>query len=156
MQIAIVAGVLLVAVVAIDVAFHASISLEVDTSLGEDEEAWETIATLPTQWTSIAPHGIVIETNRSQEVPMRIVIDNERPLAFEETYELRAEGRRLAQGTLQAPSLGTAEETLQVPASDLLGERPQQDRSPRVGVGLELIVGDDSAFAWVEIVEVSR
>lgn len=162
LHVAIAAGVLLVAVVAVDVAFNTSIRLDVQTGMenqtGVDAEGWETIASLPGQQYSFAPHGVVVETNRSEDVSFRLVIDNDRPIGFEESYEVRTGGQRVARGTLAAERMSTVEERFTIPASQLLGEQPSggPEDPRRSGVGLELVVGEDGVHAWVELMEVAR
>lgn len=152
LQVAIAAGIMLVGVVGADVALNRTVRLDVET-----EDGWRTLATLPPDRASYAPHGPVVEVNRSDEVRFRVAVDNQRLDGFEQSYEVRKDGQRVAQGTLAADALGEGHETFTVSGDTLLGQRgsgPQRP-GPVVGSGLELVVDGETTHAWFEVEEVA-
>lgn len=152
LQVAALAGVLLVVVVGADAVLNRTVSLQVETDTG-----WQTMAQLPPTHDDQGRDGTLVETNRSEDVDFRVVVDNRRLDTFHGEYEIREAGQRLAEGTLQADRLGVDHSTFAVAGETLLDREGPDDRGPRpvTGVSLEMLVQGETAHAWLEVREVA-
>ncbi|PSG96782.1 hypothetical protein BRD56_08340 [Thermoplasmatales archaeon SW_10_69_26] len=153
LQVAILAGALLVVVVGADVALNRTISLQV-----EQADDWQTIGQIPRERSDVRHHDTLIEVNRSDEVDVRIVVDNQHLATFEASYDIRHHTERIASGPLAADRLGVSEERFTVTGDTLLPDSPEEgwDRSRPVRVDLRLTVDGNSADAWLDVEEVPR
>jgi glutaredoxin-related protein len=153
LQVAILAGALLVVIVGADVALNRTISLQV-----EQADDWQTIGQIPRERSDVRHHGTLVEVNRSDEVDFRIVVDNQHLATFEASYEMRHHTERIARGPLAADRLGVSEERFTVTGDTLLPDSPEEsgDRSRPVRVDLRLTVDDHRADLSIDVEEVPR
>lgn len=153
LQVALAAGILLVAVVGADVALNRTVSLQVET-----DDGWQTLTQLPPERASYSPHGTLIEVNRSDDVTFRVQVDNQRLDAFEGSYEIRQHGERIARGQVTADRLGVGTDAFTVTADTLMPDPGDgEDRPPRpVGTDLEMLVDGETGHAWLDVQEVPR
>lgn len=154
LQVAIAAGVLLVALVGVDVVFNSTARLDV-----REGESWETVATIPEDRDRFAQPSPTIEVNRSEEVTFRVVLDNDRPLGFDEPYSVRIQGQTVDEGRITVGGMASDETRFRVPAENLLGTGPAkaEPQPPRsFGASVEFLVGDDTTFTHLEVQEVAR
>lgn len=149
--IAMAAGALLIVVVAADATITRSVTLEVET----DEGDWHQIATTKDDRYNRPGGELVLERNRSDEVTLRVAVDNEPPWAYEEDYVLRSSGRDLASGTLAAEGRSTAEDTVTVTVSQLLHDAPHT-RGGHQFTDVQLSIGTDHLYGGLSIQEVPR
>lgn len=132
LTIAIASGVLLVAVVAADVAMNRKYHLEAFL-----DGRWIIVGTYPYDiaYGRGIPSMVAFDVNASDEIPMRLRIDNGYPIAFSETFEVTTFGEQLAAGTLTAAGRGTGSAEFTVVASRLFsagGERIPTDKADGV------------------------
>lgn len=149
--VAMVAGVLLLVVVAADATITRSVTLSVET----DEGDWHEIATTKDNLYDRPGGEVVLERNRSDEVTLRVAVDNEPPWAYEEDYVLRSSGRDLASGTLAAEGRSTAADTVTVTVDELLHESPST-RGGHQFTDVQLSIGTDHLYGGLSIQEVPR
>lgn len=152
LQIATLAGGLLVVLVGLDVAFGVTTSLEIQT-----DDGWETLATVPGEVDRHRRPGDAIEVNRSDEVEFRVVVDNQRPLGFDEAWSVSTHGADFADGRLTAGVFDQAQASFTVSGEELLDDPHEDGDLPRpTGTSLELQVGEDTTFAHPGLREVAR
>jgi hypothetical protein len=159
LTVAIVASVLLVVVVAADATmnrvYHAEVFLD---------GRWIKVATYPWQFDPYSrgiPSYVAFEVNASDDVPVRVRIDNGYPWAFSERFEVLSGGRVLFEGTLTAAarSEGVAETTVKAEQLFRHGYEPlpAKDTPPVDQIWnphLEVRVGDEifgGSFALREV-----
>jgi hypothetical protein len=115
--IAAIAMVLLIGSVTFEVGFQQAYSVQV-----RDGAAWRTIgetASDPTRSPTLAlSRAIVAPANGSVEFRLRI--DNGRPWAASEHYDVIVGGLNVADGTITAPARGVGESAFSVPVSSLV------------------------------------
>lgn len=153
LHVAIATGVLLVVLVGVDAAFGATASLQVET-----DDGWRTLAQVPEDRDRYAKPSEPLEVNRSEEVTFRVVLDNRRPIGFDEAYRVQGPDSRLAEGRLAAGAFESTEEEFSVQGHTLLGSQPSQDKPvPRpVGGSFQFTLGEETSFGHVELREVAR
>jgi hypothetical protein len=153
LKIAIAAGVLLVAIVGLDVAFNATASLQMD----EDGE-WRTLAILPRGPDDYRGVDTAIEVNRSETLAFRVVLDNRRPIGFDAAYRVSHAGTTLGSGQIAADAFGIAESTFGVPVDEMIGDRnPQGDNPPRpMATSLDFSMNKETVYTHLELEEVPR
>lgn len=149
--VALAAGALLLVVVAAD----ATITRTVTLSVQDDDGDWHQLAATTDDIYNRPGGEVVLERNRSDEVTLRVAVDNEPPWAYEEDYVLRSSGRNLASGTLAAEGRSTAADTLTVPVDQLLHEAPQT-RGGQQFTDVQLSIGTDHLYSGLSIQEVAR
>lgn len=152
LTVALAAGVLLVAVVAVDAAVTRTVALQV-----EADDGWHTLATTDSERPpSLRPgDGPLVERNRSDDVTFRLTVDNEVPWAYEERFSVSSHGPQVASGTLAAEARSTGQGAFTVPVEELA--RDQGPRAEdRLFVYLEAEVGGERLSGGFEIREVSR
>lgn len=123
------AGVLLVAVVAVDASMNRVFHLE--AQLGGN---WVKVATYPYQHGSryYEPSLAAFDLNASEQVPFRVRVENGYPWTVSEDVEVTMDGRPVHQGRLEADRFTDGVAPFAIPAQDLLrgggaGGRPVAD-----------------------------
>lgn len=152
LAVASIAAVLLVVVVAADVAINRSYRLEAQ----DLDDRWHVALDTLDQERFYREPG-ALEVNRSVPVPMRLTVDNQRPWSLEQAYEVRLNGAVVSQGTLTAPAWGTGQATFQVDAEALLTEPGSPERPVKVGFArFEVSLGDEIHHGDLRAQEVAR
>lgn len=152
LAVASIAAVLLVVVVAADVAINRSYRLETQ----DLDDRWHVALDTLDQDRFYREPG-ALEVNQSVPVPMRLSVDNQRPWSLEQTYEVRLNGAIVSDGTLTASAWGTGQATFEVDAGILLTEPGSPDRPVKVGFAqFEVTVGDEVHHGSLSVREVAR
>lgn len=129
--VAAVAGVLLVVVIGADVAYNRTLFVDARTAPG----SWATVAQDPCCRAYEYLGGpYVIEANRSDDVTLRLRVDNGYPLAYEESFVVRAASVEIHRGVLQAPAGSEGVAEFSVPAATFLGHLPDAAPPPEKGL----------------------
>jgi hypothetical protein len=117
--VAIVAMALLLTSVGAELAFHRTYALDV-----RDPAGWLTVAESydPTasgpRATPLLAHAIL--ANASDQVELRVRVDNGYPWSYSHSFVVSTMGLRVAEGTLTAPARDTGASSFTIPASTLL------------------------------------
>ena len=156
LTVALAAGVLLVAVVAVDASMNRVYHLEAKL-----EGRWIRVVSSDMDWTRGGePSLVAFDLNATDKVDFRVVAENGYPWALSEPVEVAAMNVALHSGTLEAPAFGHGETAFTLDASRILsqpafggGERPgERFWHP----SFTLRVGDDVYYGGAAFREVAR
>lgn len=152
LAVASVAAVLLVVVVAADVAINRSYRLEAQ----DLDERWHVALDTLDQDRFYREPG-ALEVNRSVPVSMRLTVDNQRPWSLEQAYEVHLNGDVVADGILTASAWGTGQATFEVDADRVLSDGGPPDRPMDSGhARFEVTLGDEVHHGSLSAQEVAR
>jgi hypothetical protein len=149
--VALAAGALLVGVVAVDASVTRTVALEVR----DDEGDWQQLASTERDESPHRPGPeIVLDRNRTDELQLRITVDNEPPWSYEADYRVQANGATVASGTLTAEGGATGQTTVAALVADVLDGRgpPGEDRH---FVSTEATVGTQTLHGGLAVEEVA-
>lgn len=157
LAIAIAAGVLLAVVIGADVTYNRTLYVDASTGPG----SWTTIAQDPCcRAYEYARGPSLIDANRSDNITMRLRIDNGYPTVYRESFVVFAGSAEIARGELQAPARSEGVAPFSVPAAIFLGPNatvPVPEKGiPYAYGGIEVEVGSTRLFASPGIREVAK
>lgn len=158
--VAAIAGALLVVVIGTDVAYNRTVYVDAAATSGQTA-SWTTVAQDPCCRENDYMRGPgAIEANRSDDIRFRLRVDNGYPIAYTESYVVRAGGLEVARGTLEAArgTEGTSEFT--VPASAFLSYGQSADAPSKGEIiyccGVEVEVDGKHLYVSPGIREVAK
>lgn len=148
LTIAAVATVLLVTVLAVDLTYNRTLTLEL-----RQDDGWVPLSSTGEPHDRIGPRALRVDANET--LTFRLRVDNDMPFAYEEPYRVYHFGTLVAEGTLTAPASEEGVTTFTLNATALIddgrgGPPTEQDIH---FASLEVEVGDEMLFGSFEIRE---